>query len=347
MTTLDHPQAAARQTLAAQRSRQLLDAAARLMEREGSEAVTMQALAAEAGVSVGLIYRYFGGKDEILLAVITQVLDAFASEVPAAIEQAGEDPVRRLAAAFGAYCRVIDEYRHAAVLTYRESKSLDAAGRDPGPLRVGLATRARNGVDLDPSVERAVLDAAKLCEELGHRVEEMVPAFDPADVGATSGTLMGADLVVTIDDRLAQLGRELQPGDVEPFTELLLGHYRSLTGVDVHRALRHAQEIGWEVGTAFDTYDVLLTPTLACEVPPLGLLDTTNPAAMYEHGSTYSSWTSVFNVTGMPAISLPLATAGDGMPIGVQFVADLGYEARLISLAAQLEQAAPWQLLAP
>lgn len=130
MTTLDHPQAAARQTLAAQRSRQLLDAAARLMEREGSEAVSMQALAAEAGVSVGLIYRYFGGKDEILLAVITQVLDAFASEVPAAIEQAGEDPVRRLAAAFGAYCRVIDEYRHAAVLTYRESKSLDAAGRE-------------------------------------------------------------------------------------------------------------------------------------------------------------------------------------------------------------------------
>jgi len=125
-----HPQDAARQTLATQRSRQLLDAAARLMEREGSEAVSMQALAAEAGVSVGLIYRYFGGKDEVLLAVITQVLDAFATEVPAAIDGAGDDPVRRLAAAFGAYCRVIDEHRHAAVLTYRESKSLDAAGRE-------------------------------------------------------------------------------------------------------------------------------------------------------------------------------------------------------------------------
>ncbi|MGN0064230.1 MAG: TetR/AcrR family transcriptional regulator [Nocardioides sp.] len=99
------------------------------MEREGSEAVSMQALAAEAGVSVGLIYRYFGSKDDILLAVITQVLDAFATQVPAAIEAAGDDPVRRVAAAFGAYCRVIDEHRHAAVLTYRESKSLDADGR--------------------------------------------------------------------------------------------------------------------------------------------------------------------------------------------------------------------------
>lgn len=126
----EDPQGLARQTLAEQRSRQLLGAAARLMEREGSEAVSMQALAAEAGVSVGLIYRYFGSKDDVLLAVIIQVLDAFASEVPEAIEGAGEDPVRRLAAAFAAYCRVIDEHRHAAVLTYRESKSLAQAGRE-------------------------------------------------------------------------------------------------------------------------------------------------------------------------------------------------------------------------
>lgn len=127
--TATSPQDAARRTLAEQRSRQLLDAAARLMEREGSEAVSMQALANEAGVSVGLIYRYFGSKDDVLLAVITDVLDAFAAAVPAAVEQAGDDPVRRLAAAFAAYCRVIDAHRHAAVLTYRESKSLDEAGR--------------------------------------------------------------------------------------------------------------------------------------------------------------------------------------------------------------------------
>lgn len=223
---------------------------------------------------------------------------------------------------------------------------LDAVRRPPGRLRIGLATRARGGVDLDPAIEQAVRDTASLCEELGHHVQEMVPAFDVADVGATSGVLMGADLIVSVEDRLAELGRDLGPGDVEPFTELLLGHYRSLTGVDVHRALRRAQEIGWEVGSAFTTYDVLLTPTLPQPTPPLGLLDTTDPQAMYQHGSSYSAWTSVFNVTGMPAISLPLGAAADGMPLGVQFVADLGHEARLLSLAAQLEQAAPWQRLA-
>ena len=192
-----------------------------------------------------------------------------------------------------------------------------------------------------------MLAAGKLCEQFGHHVEETVPAFDPVEVGATAGILVGADLVVIVEDRLAELGRELRPGDVEPFTEVMLEHYASLTGVQVHRALRRFQEIGWEVGTAFTSYDVLLTPTLAQPTPPLGLLDTTDPAAMYQHASTYSAWTSVFNVTGMPAISLPLGTASDGMPLGVQFVADLGHEARLLSLAAQLEQAAPWTRLAP
>lgn len=121
---------AARSARAEQRSAQLLAAAARLMERQGSAGVSMQAVAAEAGVSVGLIYRYFGGKDELLLAVIVEVLDAFGRAVPQAIEAAGPDPVHRLAAAFRAYCEVIDRHRHATVLTYRESKSLTAEGRE-------------------------------------------------------------------------------------------------------------------------------------------------------------------------------------------------------------------------
>jgi AcrR family transcriptional regulator len=124
------PEEAARRIRTELRSQQLLTAAARLMDRSGSQSVSMQALAAEAGVSVGLIYRYFGGKDDLVLAVIVDVLDAFARQVPAAIQEAGEDPVERLVAAFRAYCEVIDERRHAAVLTYRESKTLSEEGRE-------------------------------------------------------------------------------------------------------------------------------------------------------------------------------------------------------------------------
>lgn len=149
-------------TRAQLRSEQLLRAAARLMERDGSQAVSMQAVAEEAGVSVGLIYRYFGGKDDLLLAVIVDVLDTFASRVPAAIEAAGADPVERLAAGFRAYCEVIDEHRHAAVLTYRESKSLTDEGRERikdlevttseplrAVLREGIDTGALLEVDVD------------------------------------------------------------------------------------------------------------------------------------------------------------------------------------------------------
>lgn len=126
----DDPAQAARQTRAERRSEQLLLAAARLMERDGSQGVSMQAVAEEAGVSVGLIYRYFGGKDDLLLAVIVDVLETFATAVPAAIAAAGDDPVDRLVAAFRSYCEVIEAHRHAAVLTYRESKSLSPAGRE-------------------------------------------------------------------------------------------------------------------------------------------------------------------------------------------------------------------------
>lgn len=224
---------------------------------------------------------------------------------------------------------------------------LDATRREPGRLRIGFATAPRNGISTDPQCVEAVLAAARLCEELGHDVEEMTPAFDVEDVGAASGALMGADLVVTVEDRLEKLGRELRDDDVEPFTRILLDHYRTLSGTQVHRALRRLQEIGWEVGAAFTTYDVLLMPTLARPVPELGLLDTLRPETMYELASAYSAWTSVFNVTGMPAMSLPLAVDDRRLPMGVQFAADLGDEATLLSLAAQIERAAPWQRLAP
>lgn len=150
-TDLD-PGEAARQTLAQRRSEQLLSAAAQLMERDGSQSVSMHAVAEEAGVSVGLIYRYFGGKHDLLLAVIVNVLDAFGRQVPAAIQAAGADPVTRLAAAFRAYCEVIDSHRHAAVLTYRESKSLSDEGLETikrlevetsEPLRTAI----REGID--------------------------------------------------------------------------------------------------------------------------------------------------------------------------------------------------------
>ncbi|MEV4732464.1 TetR/AcrR family transcriptional regulator [Saccharopolyspora sp. NPDC049426] len=161
------PNEAARAVRAEWRTRQLLTAAARLMERDGFHGVSMQALAEEASVSVGLIYRYFGNKDELLLAVIVNVLNAFATQVPAAIEAAGDDPVERIAAAFRAHCEVIDEHRHAAVLTYRESGTLSPEGRNKikqmeidtsEPLRNSIRSGVDSGRLVDVDVELAAHD---------------------------------------------------------------------------------------------------------------------------------------------------------------------------------------------
>lgn len=111
------------------RRAQVLRAASRIMYRQGYHGMTMQAVADKAGISVGLIYQYFGGKEEVLEAVIVDILHGFREQVPAAMDAAGSDPEARLRGGFAAFCRVIDERREATLLAYRESQTLSAAGR--------------------------------------------------------------------------------------------------------------------------------------------------------------------------------------------------------------------------
>ncbi len=149
------------------RTSQLLSAAAHLMGRRGFAGVSVQAIAEEAGVSVGLVYRYFGRKDDLLLAVIVNVLDAFAVRVPEAMDAAGEDPVERVATGFRAYCEVINEQRHAAMLTYRESRALSSEARDriknrevqtTEPLRAAVAAAIASGVFRTVDVDLVAYD---------------------------------------------------------------------------------------------------------------------------------------------------------------------------------------------
>lgn len=137
MATTTAPGTASRQNADAEarnaredvRTRQLLDAAARLMQQTGSHQVSMKAIADEAGVSVGLIYRYYDSKEALVRAVIIGVLDEMAYNIPRAIEPV-EDPVRKVAAAFTAYAEVIRDNRRATLLTYRETASLDRESQD-------------------------------------------------------------------------------------------------------------------------------------------------------------------------------------------------------------------------
>ncbi|MEO3784004.1 amidase [Actinocorallia sp. B10E7] len=222
----------------------------------------------------------------------------------------------------------------------------EAVRREPGRLRVGLIESLRNGPDVDPECLAAVRGAAGLLESLGHEVSPVAAPWDSTHVAATSGLLMGVSLVGAVDDRLARLGRELREDDLEPFTRVLLDHYRATTGPRLHEALEAVQLIAWQVGSAFDDVDVLLSPVMCVPTPEIGFWDTRRPETMYERGVLSSAFTTVFNLSGMPAMAVPHGTDSRGLPIGFQAAAPLGREDVLLSLAAQVERAAPWPLLA-
>ncbi|AHH15480.1 putative transcriptional regulator, TetR family [Nocardia nova SH22a] len=145
------------------RRRQLLNAAVAVMQTTGFHQMSMQALAEQADVSVGLIYKYFGGKEDLLLAAIVDILDAFRDELDPAMDAVGEDPVERLAAGFRRYVEIVDENLDAVVLTYRESRTLDPEGRErikelevetSAPLRTAVENGIAAGLmnDLDPDL---------------------------------------------------------------------------------------------------------------------------------------------------------------------------------------------------
>lgn len=153
------------------RRAQVLSAAAVVMQRTGYHQMSMQALADEADISVGLIYTYFSSKQEILLATILHILEEFRDEVEPAVQAAGDDPVARLCAGFRRYTEIIDENLDAVVLTYRESRTLEAGGRDQikaleiataAPLRNALIAGVQAGVLETDDVDLVVFDLVML-----------------------------------------------------------------------------------------------------------------------------------------------------------------------------------------
>ncbi|ORW01021.1 TetR/AcrR family transcriptional regulator [Mycobacterium kyorinense] len=153
---------AVRAARASSRRRQLLDAAVKVMGQKGFHQMSMQDLAAEANVSVGLIYKYFGGKEDLLLATIVRIQDAFRDQLAPVMAAAGDDVVAQLTAGIRRYIEIVDENLDAVVLTYRESRTLDTAGRaqikeleiaTAAPLRsaieAGIADGTFQAVDVD------------------------------------------------------------------------------------------------------------------------------------------------------------------------------------------------------
>lgn len=220
---------------------------------------------------------------------------------------------------------------------------IEEVGADPGRLRIAFTYKVA-GEPVHPDCVEAVKDAALLCEELGHQVEERDIELDVASVTSMFMTLWAAAQAWNADS-LAQLtGKTPREEDFEPLTWALIQMGRQVSASQYLMAVTGLQSISRSLAHQMEPYDLYLTPTLAEPPVPLGTFDSPpdNPLFGMARAGMYVPFTPICNITGQPAMSVPLHWNSEGLPIGVQFVAKFGDEATLFRLAAQLEEARPW-----
>jgi amidase len=224
---------------------------------------------------------------------------------------------------------------------------LAAIEREPGRLRIGFSSVMPNGDPVHPAGAAAIRRTAAVLESLGHQVDEAMPDWDPRMVANAVSTAMGISAAKFVEERLELLGRPLAEDDLEVFTRAM--HERALaqSGIHLSGALQQIEITSRRVAGFFLDHDLWLTVTLGVPVPPLGWLDTMSIDAMFSRGGAFSGLTSVANVTGQPAISVPAGFDENDLPVGVHLMARHCDEQTLLQVAAQLEQAQPWPLNAP
>jgi Asp-tRNA(Asn)/Glu-tRNA(Gln) amidotransferase A subunit family amidase len=216
-------------------------------------------------------------------------------------------------------------------------------GAPPGALRIAFTSRAPNGVKVEAESLRVLADIAKLCGELGHRVAEVDPEIEGTAVVPTFLTLAAANTVVNLASHPTK-GRPAQAGEVETVTWATAKLGEKINGADYVRATQAAHRLGRQMAAFHTDWDVLLTPGLATVPVKLGWIDMMmgDVDEYWRRVFAFSPFTVWFNLTGQPAMMLPMGRSSEGLPIAVQLVARYGDEATLFRLAAQLEAARPW-----
>ncbi len=237
------------------------------------------------------------------------------------------------------------------VIVPPSSRYVDAVAPPPPRLRIALNTRVWSGLPLDPQVAAALERTGGLLRDLGHRVEEASPEFDYDPFLDAQMTLWAAYTAQAIDDIARQTG--LDPG-IETLQSTTLAMYelgRQVSAVEFIEAELRYNIVTRQVARLFETCDLLLTPTCTIVPPPVegAVLDRpgAGPRDFFDHLAPIETFTALFNATGQPALSVPLMQSREGLPIGMQLVGRFGADDVVLSLAAELERAAPWMQRRP
>jgi len=225
----------------------------------------------------------------------------------------------------------------------QEGKYLDQVGQAPRRLRIAFSTTSMNGFPTHPDCIAAVNKAAKLCEDMGHYVEEENLSLDAKSLRRFN-RIWSACCVWAVDYWCDKLGLELQEKDLEPATWAYYQKGKSMDAGSYLLAVTKMHELSRDAAEFFQKYDMYLTPTLNTPPWDLGEGDDQpgDPMAGMRKTGEYAGYTPFCNMTGQPAMSVPLYWNDDGLPVGAHFAGMVGDEATLFRLAAQLEEAQPW-----
>lgn len=220
----------------------------------------------------------------------------------------------------------------------------EEVGQSPGRLKIGLCLQSFNGVEVDPLCLDAVRKAAQMCEALGHEIIEIEPAHDTEGFWPSIEPIIATNIAQSLEALGQMRGKEITLDEIEHNTAQMWEMGKAISGSEYVTLLAQMNIITRQVASLFLQVDVILTPTMAAPNIKLGMLNTMEEdRAVFDRAiRPTTAFTALFNVTGMPAISLPLVSLEDGTPTGIQFAAPYGGEATLIRLAAQLEEAHPW-----
>ncbi|MFC0542920.1 amidase [Kutzneria chonburiensis] len=216
---------------------------------------------------------------------------------------------------------------------------------DPRRLRIAYSPRTPGGELGHPDCVAAVEDAAALCAALGHEVIEAdLPGLD-GEVGGAIGTVFNAATAWILAYWIRRVGREPRPGELEPLTVAYWDAGRQVSASDYLLAIETLQRFSRTVARFLTGVDLWLTPTMSEPPAPLGEITASpdDPLRAISRGARTVAYPAVIaNITGNPAMSVPLWSNADGLPIGVHFLGRYGDEATLFQLAGQLERARPW-----
>jgi Asp-tRNA(Asn)/Glu-tRNA(Gln) amidotransferase A subunit family amidase len=216
-------------------------------------------------------------------------------------------------------------------------------GANPGRRRIAFTRRAPNGAPVAAEYIATLEETAKLCESLGHHVEEVDPAIDAEQVVPAFLTIIAANTVVSLASHPMKQ-RLPGPDEVERITHLMMEMGRRVSAAEYVRATQTMHRLGRQMAAFHEEWDVLLTPALGTLPPPIGWIDMMmeDVDEYWRRVFAFSPFTVLANLTGQPALTLPIGQMADGFPSAVQLVAPFGDEKALIRLGSQLESTRPW-----